>query len=262
VDDKKETSKERKMYKGKLVYLLFMTAMLLTLVSGCASKNGAKSAAKDAGQYVGFLSDYSMLAPATDKSDAMVYRKPGVDLKQYNKIMLDRITIWLKDDAEYKGVDPTEMKALTDYFHEAFVRELGTDYPLVQEPGPGVLRMRIAITNLKQTKPALSVVTLIMPYGTGTVADLAAGTATGNVGHPPYLGEAAIEAEFLDSVTNEQVAAYVEQRLGKKFDTQGEGARGAVSNYSKAYSQWGYVKQAFDFWAHKLRVRLDEIQGK
>lgn len=53
--------------------------------------------------------------------------------------------------------------------------------------------------------------------------------------------------------------------LGEKFDVQlEEGASKAASkgiaSYIKAYSEWGYVKQAFDYWAHKLRARLDNAR--
>ncbi|MBA4417397.1 MAG: hypothetical protein C0392_05750 [Syntrophus sp. (in: bacteria)] len=38
----------------------------------------------------------------------------------------------------------------------------------------------------------------------------------GGVESSPYVGDSAIEVEFLDGQTNEQVAAYVERRIGKK----------------------------------------------
>lgn len=247
--------------------LLAVLAMSVVLISGCATTQSTKSGTKDDTQYVGFLSDYSKLKPEADGSDAKIYLKPGHNFKQYNKVYLDRIRVWLKEDSKYKGIDPVEMQTLTDYFQQAIIQELGSAYPLVQKPGPDVLRVRIAVTQLKPTKPQVSVITAIMPYGTGTAADIAMSAATGHKGHPPYLGEASIEAEFLNSETHEQVAAYVEQRLGKKFDVHLEKGAGkavseGVASYAKAYSEWGYVKQAFDYWAHKLRVRLDQAHGK
>lgn len=252
------------MDRHRLVQLLAILS-LTALISGCATTGGTKSTAGNTSLYVGFLSDYSKLQPDTDGSDAKIYIKPGHNFKQYNKVLLDRIKVWLKEDAEYKGIDPAELQTLTDYFQEALARELGTAYPLVLEPGPDVLRIRIAITQLKPTRTEVSMITAVMPYGTGTAADLTMSAARGQAGHPPYLGEASIEAEFLNSETQEQVAAYFEQRLGKKFDVQlEEGASKAVSkgitSYTKAYSEWGYVKQAFDYWAHKLRVRLDNAR--
>ena len=238
------------MMKKVLFNALLLTGLLL-LVSGCASTGDAQKGPK----YSGFLQDYSQLKPEAEGSEAMKYVNPQADMKKYQKFIIERITIMLKDDAQYKGIDPDAMKALTDYFHEAIIRELGTDYPVVTEPGPDVMRLRIAITDLVPTKTAMTVVVLLTPYA--TVADLASGAASkGGAGSAPYLGHAGIEMEGIDSETLQPVFMYVEQRFGKKYDPENPGS------YFKAYKEWGYVQQAFDFWAKKFRTRLDEINGK
>jgi hypothetical protein len=104
-------------------------------------------------------------------------------------------------------------------------------------------------------------VTLVVPYA--AVADVASG---GGAGSAPYLGDAAIEVEFRDSRNNELLATYVDKRVGKKYDVDlnpgiGEAVSKGVDSYSKAYSTWGYAQQAFDYWAQKLRRRLDEAHG-
>ncbi|MFC1821137.1 DUF3313 domain-containing protein [Thermodesulfobacteriota bacterium] len=225
---------------------------------GCATKKATNKTDKHAG----FLSDYSKLTPDPDGTKGELWEKPGVDFKKYNKVLLDRILIYYKDDSDYKGIDPTELKALADYLHEAIVKALGDDYPVVAEPGPDVLRIRIAITDLIPTKAAMSVVVLVTPYA--TIGDLAAGKGTGS---SPYVGEAAIETEVLDSRTNEQLVAYVERRIGKKYNIYlkegaGEAVKKGASSYFKAYTTWGYVKEAFDYWAKKIRRKLDEVHGK
>lgn len=241
------------MSKKPLPHLLVII-MVFLLLSGCASTNG-KTVESDGPKYTGFLSDYSQLKPEAEGSTAMKYVNPEADMKKYKKFILERIIVWLKNDAEYKGIDPDAFKAMTDYFHEALVRELGNDYPLVTEPGPDVMRLRIAITDLVPTKVGMTVVVLVTPYA--TVADLASGAASkGGVGSAPYLGHAGIEAEGIDSVTLQPVFAYVDERYGKKYDVENPGS------YFKAYKEWGYVQQAFDYWAKKFRTRLDEINGK
>ncbi|MBA4417226.1 MAG: hypothetical protein C0392_04855 [Syntrophus sp. (in: bacteria)] len=248
------------MQSKRIICYICMSMFVSGLLGGCGAKVMSEY------KYSGFLSDYSHLKPALDKSGAEVYLKADLDLKSYNKVLLDRIIVWYSHDADYKGIDPTELKALTDYFHEAVVKALGSDYPVVTEPGPGVLRIRIAITELVATKPLASVVVLVTPYA--TIADLASGAVTkGGVGSSPYVGDAAIEVEFLDGQTNEQLIAYVERRIGKKYNVDlSEGPVKAVStgavSYGKAYTTWGYTKDAFDYWAKKLRKRLDEAHGK
>lgn len=229
---------------------LVMVPVLLLLFAGCASTREASGP-----KYSGFLSDYSQLKPEAEGSKVLKYVNMQADMSKYSKFIVERIIVYLKDDAEYKGIDPDAMKAMTDYFHEAIVRELGGDYTIATEPGPDVLRLKIAITDLAPTKTAVSVIVLATPFG--TVPDLVSGAVTkGGTGSAPYLGHTAIEVEGIDSDTLLPVFAYMEQRYGKKYDAENPGS------YFKAYSEWGYVKQAFDYWAKKFRTRLDEIHGK
>ncbi|HRD67288.1 MAG TPA: DUF3313 domain-containing protein [Candidatus Competibacter sp.] len=237
---------------------LFLFLSCVALVAGCASAPSGDTKPK----YAGFLSDYSKLQPAPTGDSAERYVDPKQSFKQYKKVMLDRIRVWYKDDADYKGIDPTELKMLTDYFQNAIVKALEPTYPVVTKPGPDVLRVRVAITDLVPTKPEMSVVTLVVPYA--AVADVAAGGGTGGTS---YLGQTAIEAEFLDSQTNRVVAAYVDRQIGKKYDidlSQGVGSavEKGFSSYSKAYSTWAYAQAAFDYWAGLLRKRLDEAHGR
>jgi len=245
--------------KMKKTGMYLMTALIVCVfAAGCASK------ATKPYKHSGFLSDYSNLEPDPDGSGEICVN-PDVDLTQYNKVLLERIMVWYKEDSEHKGIDPTQLKLLTDYFHDAIVRELGDAYPIVTEPGPGVMRTRIAITELIPANPAISVVVLVTPYA--TVADLASSSATHRgVGSPPYLGDTAIEMEVLDSVTNVQLGAYVERKLPKKFDLDtSEGAGKAVSkaadSYIDSYKKWEYTKEAFDYWAKGFRMKLDELCG-
>ncbi len=244
------------MYKNhRLLTALGLSSGLL--IAGCANQ----PTTAENYQPSGFLKDYSQLKPAPDGSGALAYRKPGLNLKDYNKVMLDPIKVWYRNDADYKGIDPNELKTLTDYFQQSLTKALQPAYPLVNKPGPGVLRVRIAVTELKPTDTGMSVVTLVVPYA--SVVDMASGGGTGSA---PYLGDAAIEVEFRDSRSNELLAAYVDKRVGKKYDVDlnqgvGEAVSKGVDSYSKAYSSWGYAEQAFDYWAQKLRRRLDEAHG-
>ncbi len=237
------------MRTGKMLGIV-MAVVLCFIISGCATSK-TQEAYKDAG----FLPDYSRLAPAPDNKGARVWRVSDAEMKKYNKILLERILVWQSENADYKGIDPTELKALVDYFHDAIVKALGNDYPVVTEPGPDVMRVKIAITQIVPTKPEVTVIVLVTPYA--TVADLASGAFDkGGVGSAPYLGDAAIEAMGLDSMTNELLFEYVERRIGKKYNVD------HPTDYFQAYTTWGYTKLAFDYWAKKFRDRLDEIHGK
>ena len=91
---------------------------------------------------------------------------------------------------------------MVDYFHRATVKALGTAYPVVSEPGPDVMRVRVALTQLVPTQTEMSVVTLLTPYA--EIPDIASGAMSkGGWGSAPYLGDAAIEAMGLDGATGE-----------------------------------------------------------
>ena len=221
----------------------------------------AISQAKELGEYQhkDFMSDYSKLEPEGGESKAFGYRDSTVEFKKYNKLMIDRIKVWVKDDAEYKGIDPAELKELVDYFHQAIVDAVSDKYPVVTEPGPDVLRLRLAITDLVPNKVSASVVSLVVPAL--WLGEAGAGAAEGEAGSTPFVGEATIELEAMDSQSNKQVAAYIETRIGKKYYWT-KGVATGISQYSKAYSTWAYTKEAMDYWANLVRERLDAARTK
>ena len=49
--------------------------------------------------------------------------------------------------------------------------------------------------------------------------------------------------------------------MGKKYNWT-KGVTEGVTSYVKAYSKWDYTKKAMDFWAQRLRTRMDELHGK
>jgi hypothetical protein len=217
---------------GALVVSLCLFSM------GCASKRLTQS---------GFLQDYSGFAPDPDGSGALLYKKPGMDLSKYTKVMIDPVVIWYSPEAEYQGIYPEEIKELADYFREEGITALKDAYPVVDEPGPGVLRIRTAMTDVVPTR---SVVVTTSPGELRHQRPFPTADPESGRTHLIILGQAAIEAEFLDSETNERQAAYIDRSVR---GTQPDGQRG---------NSWGAVKDAFRQWAKKLRQRLDEAHGK
>jgi hypothetical protein len=198
--------------------------------------------AKKEVKHSGFLGDYSQLTPGSKGQLAERYIKDGVDFKKYKKVMMDQVMFYLNADAEDKGINPDEMKELADKFHKAVVKALGDAYPMVEKPGPDVMRVRVAITDLQSNKPVLSGITTIVPAGLAISI-----VKKGITGKHTGVGEVSMEVELLDSETDERLAAGVDRRAGGKL---------------KGVKKWGSAEQAFDHWAKKLRTRLDEFHGK
>lgn len=247
-------------------FSLLRLALLTLFLAACSTSPDLSEQAPPPAAYAGFLAHPDRLQPVPSESGAYRWIDSDAKLAQYNQILLERIQVQLASDAEYKAIDPTELKMLTDYFHQAIVKALGDTYSVVNRVGPGVLRVKITIVDLVPTKPEMSVVALVVPYA--TVADVTSGAAAGGpAGSAPYLGRTGIAAQFIDGQTSWVIAEYADTQVGRKYvvDTaKGVGSAITIgfSDYAKAYSTWAYAQQAFDGWAQQFRARLDQAHGR
>jgi hypothetical protein len=219
------------------IFLSSVICFALTMTSGYAEEEV---------KYSGFLTDYPEFKPDPKGSLDLVYLQEGVDFKSYNKVMFDHVLFLVKDDAKYKGIHVDELRQLADSFHMAVVDALEGAYPLVSEPGPGVLRIRVAITDVKASNPFLNTITTILPTG------LAISTIKrGLTGTHSFVGESSMEAEFLDSQTNERIGAAIDRKAAAKYKV------------IKGLRKWKHAEDVFKFWAKRLRKWLDEVhEGK
>jgi uncharacterized protein DUF3313 len=211
------------MYKIKESLVLMIFASFISLSAHAASNSG-------------FLDDYSGMKTDPDRSGAMVYRKEGASLANYDKVVISPIEIFYHPNTKYKGVSPDEMKVLADSFVSIITNELEPDYPTVGSSGKGVLVLRLAITNLKMKKKKRSLFGY-MPIGAAVTA------IQGAAGKRIILSEATIEAELLDGESGE--------RLGTLIDNLSE----SVGKDEKP--SWGSLEKALTFYAKRFRSRLD-----
>ena len=115
--------------KAVTVVLTVMIGFVLMLSAGFAAEP----------KYSGFLGDnYKNLQPGPEGGVKMRWMKPGVMFGKYDKFMADSVIFFFADDSEYKGIDPNEMKELSDGFNQAIVTAFKDKYPIVTEPGPDV----------------------------------------------------------------------------------------------------------------------------
>ena len=166
--------------------------------------------------------------------------KPGTDFTKYNKFMLDSVVFFLADKADYKGIDPEEMKELADEFNKTMVAGFKGKYPIVAEPGPDVARIRFAITNIQPSRPGVSAVTSVVPVGLGVslVKKGATGGWTGG-------GETGGEVIILDSMTNEVIALAADNR---------------AAAFDERFSKWGSAKDVFKFWSERLTTVITNLK--
>lgn len=200
-----------------------------------------EAVAAEKGKYSGFLGTYNDLKKGPKDGVAERYIKKDVDFRKYRKIMLDSVVFFLAPDAEYKGISAEDMKELTDTFNKAAVNALGAAYPLAGEPGHDVMRVRVAITKLKPSKPGSATMTTVMPVG--LAFSLIKKGATGEFAG---VGSTGIEVELLDSLSNERIGAAVDYRPGGKMS---------------GFAKWSASREAFEFWTGRMKAFLDDAHG-
>lgn len=246
------------------------------ILSGCASSGGSNSTTSGGAggivaseatagnlRRVGFLTDYNRLKPVVGGGGVLCWRSDTTNWKQYDKVMFERIQVFLS--ASSKPVDPTDLKMLIDYFHNDLVTAIKPMAQVVNAPGPGVLRVRIALTDLVPTDTTDSVIGTAVPYG--FVAEMGSGAATGRpAGSTPYMGTTGMEAQFRDGVSGAIVAECADTEIGRKYAADlNIGAVGAtekwVNGYLDSFTAWTYAKLAFDKWAAVFAQRFSALRG-
>lgn len=217
------------------IMVLFTVITGLTFLAASATFAGEP-------KYSGFLGNYYQnLQPGPEGGVKMRWIKQGVDFKQYNKLMVDSVIFYLAPDSEDMGIDADQMKALSDAFNQEIVNALKDKYLVVSDPGPGVARLKIAITGIKKSKPGVSAVTSVVPVGIGI--SLIKKGVTGS-----YSGSGNTAAEFmaLDSMTNEVIIAAVDERS---------------AGFTERFTTLGAAKGAFKLWAERIRKFMDDTQA-
>lgn len=203
------------------------------LLPACASTEQTRDF-----RYSGFLRNYEQLQPGAGADDPiLIYVNPDADWASYDKVLIDRVTIWRTMGSNLPTVPETELQHLADHLYWAVRKQLEQDYKIVDFPGKGVMRLRVALTEARSANTAMAAVSRV------SVVPLVTGVTKLTTGTYAFVGEAGIEGEILDSLTHERLSAAVDSRAG--------GRRGGAS-------EWSDVENAFNFWAERLRKRLAE----
>jgi hypothetical protein len=227
------TDRKRRMFSRAAILL---AAAALVAFSGCATTRQTRSV-----QPHGFLEDYSMLRKGEKNEAQLIYINEDADFSQYNAALLESVTIWFTESTEKLSVEDQQM--LTDHLFGSIYDELDQAFEMVDKPGPKVLRIRAALTEAKGARVVGKTVTSIIPQL--RLLTTLAGVATDT---QVFVGKATIEVDITDSLSDERLAAAVDQRSGTK-------ALRALGG------QWKDVNNAFDYWASRIRIKLVELRN-
>ncbi len=211
----------------------FLFILGVFMIAGCSS-SGMKKVEKS-----GFISDYSYMKHGEDDQPALGYSHPDADLSGYDKILVEKVCVCMSGHEEKSDIEPVILQELADYYDNAITSAVMDKYEIVDRPGPGVLRIRAAITDIKPASPIINTISSVSPVGI-TLAVATKLVTDKNLG----TGEAASEIEVVDSVTGERLVADVDRRQGGKMIFR---------------DRWTDAKNAFDHWAKRLRNKLESM---
>ena len=208
--------------------------LLVLLAAGCAHRRAALPPA----EVSGFLDDYSLLREGGTNELRLVYRNPKADWHAYDAVLLEPVTLWRSGHKSLDPVPREDLLRLVTDFQSAVRTGLGEGFRFVEQPGPGVMRIRLAITDARASDPVLDVLTA--SRGSGRPHPPGSGALDPETRR--FLGSAAIEGEIRDAQTNALLAAGVDRRRPS----------------APAFETWADVDRAFAFWADRASARLEK----
>jgi hypothetical protein len=142
-------------------------------------------------------------------------------------------------------VDAATLNEISNYLDQQLRKKVGERVPVVDKPGPGVVRMRTAITGVAEERAGLK------PYQYIPVA-LVLTAAKEAAGRRAKDATIQAEVELLDSVSSQPLGAAVKRGTGESVKA-GEGSKLTLEHVKPVLDKWAQV--AADFAASNLRPR-------
>jgi hypothetical protein len=189
----------------------------------------------------GFLSDYSLLQPGKKGEPRLRYVDPNGNWNSYTGIFVEPVVFISDADA---NIDPKDEKVLSSYFYNALKTHLSGVLPIVEQPGPHVLIVRAALTNVTTATPGLRTISVIVPQA--RVINAAQSLATDSYA---FVGSARGEFEFKDGGSGQTLAEAV------------DGRSGGMSIKNAGAWQWGDAENVMEYWADLAAKRLTELRS-
>ncbi|MGH8435677.1 MAG: DUF3313 domain-containing protein [Pseudomonas sp.] len=212
----------------KQLFIAFgFTASLL--LAGCSSQTTEPE------QYSGFLSDYSMLKPATSASGAPVLRwvAPGLDLQHYSSVLVEKPQFYPKPQPN-EQVSQKTLDDIANYLQLALQRELSGRMRIVNQADRDTLVLRSAISAVNVSPEGLKAYEVIPIALVVAAASSAAGTRDEN-------STIFIEMQALDGETSKPVAEVV--RKGSGLQLENDSTQLTLKD----------IKPVLDVWAKDAR---------
>jgi len=191
----------------------------------------------------GFLTEYTDLVRGQKGQASFVYRAPTLDVEAYDKIFLDKVTLWRDAKRGFGNLPDTELDRLAVRLFTDLWDALDEDYEMVSQPGPGVMRVAVALTDVGRANAPMDV------YNAAYEARERAEHGSGELADPmrEFLANASLELELTDSLSGRVLAAALDRRLAERVE-------------DGRFDDWAEVEWGFDAWARLLATRLREAR--
>lgn len=236
--EKNELNKHMKLWASRLgIVAMFALA-------GCNATQQPRGPLSTGTQESGFLGDlYPQMQEGEEGRALRYYLSPRVETmaaNAYNKVFLDKVTIYFGPESKLNEVPQDQLQTLADKFTGQLAEQLSKDYQLVSEPGPKTLRIQTAITDAHPTSAAKAL--SFVPWGVpGAKFAVTKGTEAAT-GKPVLSGEVTAEMKMMDAQTGDVLWAAVDRRVGGRL--------------GGGWEAWTDAEKAFQFWAEKVRYGL------
>ena len=190
----------------------------------------------------GFLGDYSQFEKVSGRLDTWQWVRSGVGWKQYTRILIEPVEVWINPGADYPGIRPDTYKQMVDEFRALVTKEFRAGgYEVVDKPGPGVLKLHFALTGVNPERPGFNPLDVLPIKIAINAARFASGTDKTVIAMSG-------EAEVLDGVSNERLFAQVTTRKDAHL-------------FVGQQITWTDVRDGATEWAQQARARLDKARG-
>ncbi len=215
----------------KLAVVLFsVLSGVSLLLGGCAGSYQARSV--DLGDLKGtLLVNPDILKPGGEDQALYRYQNPQVNLADYNQVLIDPVII--SKQAELSENELQNYQTLANNFYVYLDQNISKYLSVVKAPGPGTLRIQVAIIDADNSKPVRTILSFT-PIGIGL--NLIKYTATGK---QTAVGEITAEMKVTDAMTGQLIGAAVDRRVGGK-------------SFKDIYETWSNADAAVKFWAEKM----------
>jgi hypothetical protein len=225
---------------GKSSHCWLMALGILGALAGCSKQSiigGGTTQVSGATPVGTFLPQPELLQPGASGQVDLVYYKPGVDLSSYSAILLEPVQIVSDSTSPLATATPDQRETVANLYYSNMYSALSKHCKLVSQPGPGVVRLNLALTDAKLSNGVVKTVATYTPY---VMIAYKVGSVAFNSGAGYFSGTATSEGYATDAMTHDLLWEGADKRAGSVALVQNTtNSWNDVDNATKGWSEFG-----------------------